>query len=417
MSSSVFEIKEHTLECQHIREYERATAHSQEDALKLAIKQYIPLDNPHPQPGDITIIGTHANGFPKELYEPFWEDLHARSKSNGFRIRSIWAADVAWQGASGVLNEQLVGNDPSWNDHARDLLHLVNAFRSEMPRPIIGIGHSLGANVLVNLSLIHPRLLNTLVLLDPVISQHASAPSGPNPTQLSTWRRDFWPSRAEAEASFLNSPFYQTWDKRVLQRWVRFGLRDTPTALFEKEKGVTLTTPKAQECFTFLRPSWEAFSADGSEVIKQELIPDMAPDSQISYPFYRPEPPNTYIRLGELRPSVLYVFGGISPMSSPEYIKAKMETTGAKTGGSGGAKKGRVKKRVLKGIGHLVAMEAAGQCAEAAAEWLQTETKRWEKERKAYEEWTKQSFVEKATLSDEWKRRMGKVERPPKGKL
>jgi hypothetical protein len=65
MSSSVFRIKEHTLECQHIREYARATANSQEEVLHLAIKQYIPLDNQQPQPGDLTIIGAHANGFPK----------------------------------------------------------------------------------------------------------------------------------------------------------------------------------------------------------------------------------------------------------------------------------------------------------------------------------------------------------------
>jgi hypothetical protein len=65
MSSSVFEIREHIVECQHIREYARATANSQEDVLHLAVKQYIPLDNPIPSEGDLTIIGTHANGFPK----------------------------------------------------------------------------------------------------------------------------------------------------------------------------------------------------------------------------------------------------------------------------------------------------------------------------------------------------------------
>ena len=63
--SSIFDVKEHVLECQHIREYARATANSQEDVLKLAVKQYIPLDNPEPKQGDITIIGAHANGFPK----------------------------------------------------------------------------------------------------------------------------------------------------------------------------------------------------------------------------------------------------------------------------------------------------------------------------------------------------------------
>ena len=30
---------------------------------------------------------------------------------NGFAIRSIWMADVAHQGESGVLNEDLLGSD------------------------------------------------------------------------------------------------------------------------------------------------------------------------------------------------------------------------------------------------------------------------------------------------------------------
>lgn len=67
--SSVFDVKEHVLECQHIREYARATANRQEDVLHLAIKQYIPLDNQNPKEGDVTIIGAHANGFPKVSFK------------------------------------------------------------------------------------------------------------------------------------------------------------------------------------------------------------------------------------------------------------------------------------------------------------------------------------------------------------
>ena len=65
MSTSLFCVEEHVVPCQHIREYPRATAGEQEDELHLAVKQYVPLDNPDPQPGDVTIIGAHANGFPK----------------------------------------------------------------------------------------------------------------------------------------------------------------------------------------------------------------------------------------------------------------------------------------------------------------------------------------------------------------
>jgi hypothetical protein len=63
--STLFDIKEHVVDGQHIREYPRATAHSQEEVLQLAVKQYIPKDNRHPKPGDLTIIASHANGFVK----------------------------------------------------------------------------------------------------------------------------------------------------------------------------------------------------------------------------------------------------------------------------------------------------------------------------------------------------------------
>ncbi|OCK94619.1 uncharacterized protein K441DRAFT_519356, partial [Cenococcum geophilum 1.58] len=53
-------------------------------------------------------------------------------------------ADMAHQGASGVANEHLLGDDPSCFDHSRGLLHMVNHFRHQMPRPIIGVTHRMG---------------------------------------------------------------------------------------------------------------------------------------------------------------------------------------------------------------------------------------------------------------------------------
>ncbi|KAF7951904.1 hypothetical protein EAE96_007201 [Botrytis aclada] len=420
MHSTVFEVKEHTLECQHIREYPRATANTQEDVLHLAIKQYIPRDNPNPQPGDVTIIGAHANGYPKELYEPLWEDIHARAKANGFKIRSIWMADIAHEGASSVINEQLLGNDPSWIDHARDLLHMVNTYRSQMPLPIIGIGHSFGANMLTNLSLMHPRLLTTLIMLDPVIQQYASTPSHiASPNQLSTFRRDLWPTRAAAEASFRKSKAYSKWDSRVLDRWCQYAIRSTPTIIYPNEPSgsTTLTTTKHQECFSFMRPTWEAFSEDGKTIIRSDLIPDLHETSPVKYPFYRPEPINTLLRLPQLRPSVLYIYGAISQVCDPHSRVQQKILTGAGHGGSGGAKEGKVKEVVLEGMGHLVAQEAAQQCADALTPWIGQELQRWRREQEEYIEWTKKSLIEKQTFSEEWKRRVGGPPQRPGAKI
>ena len=65
MFSQVFNIRTHLLPCQYIREYPAATAEGQEDTLQLHIKQYTPKVEEKLVFGAITIIGAHANGFPK----------------------------------------------------------------------------------------------------------------------------------------------------------------------------------------------------------------------------------------------------------------------------------------------------------------------------------------------------------------
>lgn len=62
---SVFKVQEHWLQSSYIREYPRSLADPSDSDLRLAVKQYTPLDNPAPHDGDITIVGGHANGFPK----------------------------------------------------------------------------------------------------------------------------------------------------------------------------------------------------------------------------------------------------------------------------------------------------------------------------------------------------------------
>lgn len=132
---SVFNVFEHVLPGQHIREYVHSINGPQETMIQLAIKQYIPKDRLDPVPKNaITVIGTHGTGFPKvcillalctwkkepvrhrvlttkkELYEPLWEDLYLKLKKNSTPLRAIWVADISNQGASGILNEDIQGD-------------------------------------------------------------------------------------------------------------------------------------------------------------------------------------------------------------------------------------------------------------------------------------------------------------------
>lgn len=65
MSSEYYRIDEHIIDASHIRGFPRATSTTEEEVLQLAVKQYTPLENTKPKPGDITIVAAHANGFPK----------------------------------------------------------------------------------------------------------------------------------------------------------------------------------------------------------------------------------------------------------------------------------------------------------------------------------------------------------------
>ena len=177
---------------------------------------------------------------------------------------------------------------------------------------------------------------------------------------------------------------------------------------------VTLKTPMPQEVFTFLRPNYEGNGHNGRP-INRKTHPDINPTLPATYPFYRAEGPATFFRLQELRPSVLYVFGGKSDVGTPEACKAKMELTGVGVGGSGGAAAGRVRSVQFDDIGHLIAMEAVERTADHATEWIGSELDLWRKDEEEHERtWTNaKTLLEKQSVDDEWKRQIGgPYERP-----
>lgn len=113
----------------------------------------------------------------QELYEPLWDTL--LEQANNFQIRSIWVADCASMNISGILNEDKLSMDcklltllytrpqpmaneesGSWMDHSRDLFLMINHFREQMPRPIVGVGHSFGGNIMCD----HPPTLPSLLI-------------------------------------------------------------------------------------------------------------------------------------------------------------------------------------------------------------------------------------------------------------
>ena len=225
-----------------------------------------------------------------------------------------------------------------------------------------------------HLAILHPRLLSSLVLFEPIV--HASGSEGKRLAYFSSIRQDLWPSRGHAEAAFRKNKIHGTWDPRVLDRWLRYGLRQLPTKLYPSDaqspETVTLTTTKHQEGWTYVGPVCEAIPGA-----------DQTPTAQLSHnllskqPFYRAEPELMLAMLPFLRPRILYVFGQLSllsPLASQEELLTK---TGIGVGGSGGVVAGSVEKIVLNDLGHLLTMEDVPRCAKHAAQWLDREFQKY----------------------------------------
>jgi pimeloyl-ACP methyl ester carboxylesterase len=96
----------------------------------------------------------HANGMCAGTYVPFIE-----------RIREdfhIFACDIRGHGNSSPPLENPV---KQWEHFTGDLEEMI---LSNMKKPVIGIGHSLGAVVTYMTAAKHPELFSALVLIDPV---------------------------------------------------------------------------------------------------------------------------------------------------------------------------------------------------------------------------------------------------------
>lgn len=272
----------------------------------------------------------------------------------------------------------------------------------------------------VGASLFHPRLFTSLILLDPVLQgrfvERKPGKTDVRPIQFATFRKSSWPSREAARAELSKSPFYRSWDSRVLDRWVRYGLREVSSTTHgdverganedpRQESPVRLTTTPSQEAFTFMRANFDGYGVDGAP-IDRKTHADLDPNWPHIYPFYNASVHSVFERLPSLRPPTLYVFGSTSTISDAEQNAAKLAATGAGVGGSGGVAAGRVKGVTLDGVGHLIPMEAGAltRTAEIVGEWIDRELEIWRADENEFRgsAWNRRSKREKREVDDRW---------------
>jgi pimeloyl-ACP methyl ester carboxylesterase len=254
----------------------------------------------------------------------------------------------------------------------------------------------------------HPRLLKSLILLDPVIQLPDRNSFGP--AISSTFRRDAWPSREVARQKFTSNKFYQAWDPRVLDLWIEHGLRSIPTAIVPSQgaddRRVTLTTTKHQEVTLYLRPLLFRVDENDTPGAERKLPVDFDTKLNEDYhsnPFYRPEPAHIFKRLPELRPNVLYIHGEHSTYCNKDQREGQIAMSGAGVGGGGGVVNGQVEHVLLRECGHLLPFEKVEESAESISGFLNRQVEIWKKEQKEFHNrWVAKSKVARATVDRRW---------------
>lgn len=374
--TSPFVVREHVFEGQHIREYPKALAGSDEDVVRLHANSYTPLEVASGSTtGDLTVIAFHANAFHKEVYEPFFEALYQCLKQHkGLTVGSIWIADQAAQGSSALLNDEILGNDPSWFDHSRDTLAIVNTFRKHMKQPIVGIGHSMGGMQVLTTAHLHPRLCAAVIMIDPSVSR-VYAPTMKGMLRAALIRPTSYDSRAQAEQALRDSPMTKGWDPKVVQRFVDTSFHSSPT-LAVPDHRVKPKTTRYAEAATLARFNTNHLGvSEPLSDVDRILYPNVDPTAPLTAPVYNAHARMAWNWLPSLRPPALFINGEGSRVCFASEIEQRTHVTGTAPGGSGGVAAGMVASVTIPG-GHFLPMINVRGTAEVAAAWLQAEVAR-----------------------------------------
>ncbi|KAI0372477.1 alpha/beta-hydrolase [Pilatotrama ljubarskyi] len=236
----------------------------------------------------VTLFFAHANGFPKEIWEPALQRLVADYDAQAqYSISEIWLWEARNHGDAALVNREHLDGIYDWRDNTRDILHFLcyylpaSASSVSLPthlprvpeaeagqrlshglqeRNMVFVAHSFGACSTVRAAIAHPALFKSIILVDAMIlptpdAKTVSSESTRNYVIGAIQRRDGWLSREEAHRQFSAIPFFRAWDPAVLDIYVECGL-------YEAEDGqIKLKMPGIQEgvCFAENHVPYETF--------------------------------------------------------------------------------------------------------------------------------------------------------------
>jgi pimeloyl-ACP methyl ester carboxylesterase len=246
----------------------------------------------------------------------------------------------------------------------------------------------------------HPRLFHSLIFMEPVI--RGTLPPGPNAASMATNKPDLWSSREVAESEIRRSKFYKSWDQRALDKYLEYGLRQTPTLLYPDAPAgsVTLSTTKQQEAWTYLRSMFTPRPAEGQLDERERLTTSDMSAELAQYQFHRAECFIALQSLSSLQPSVTWIFGSKSWASGRSEKEDIFARTGSSARGSGG-----VQSIVIDGANHMLPLEKVNETAELVSAQIKTGLDKYQKEVDFWKTYDSGKSIQGGLhFSEKWKR-------------
>jgi pimeloyl-ACP methyl ester carboxylesterase len=175
----------------------------------------------------------HANGFCAATWGPVAERLR-----EDFRVVAM---DARGHGDSSRPEGE---SAYAWTHFGRDAAAVGRALLAEsgQPRIALGLGHSFGGTSLLMAAADEPELFARLVLVDPVMPPPRVEEAAIDPTRVERGdglierarrRREVFPDREAARASWSEKPLFRDWDPRAFELYLQEGLRDRPDGQVE----------------------------------------------------------------------------------------------------------------------------------------------------------------------------------------
>ncbi|KAF8148394.1 alpha/beta-hydrolase [Crassisporium funariophilum] len=235
-----------------------------------------------------TLVFLHAVGMHKETWEVIIERLFDLNKASVGNIRDVFSIESPNHGESAVINQEAIQriHGDSWP--TRTIASAAHAFLTAgtsegarvdfSKRRLVGIGHSIGAAALFLTRDIAPRIsFHTMIAVEPGISIKDLPDTHTSSQMLTAWtwlRRDVWSSRKSAKKDLESSPVHSSWDPRVLELYLKHGLRTHPAEKYMPPfafNGVTTCLSKDQEAACYrsehlVVDAMEAYTAMTKEI-------------------------------------------------------------------------------------------------------------------------------------------------------